>query len=119
MSNYITISTVGVLPEKVDLSAAFANIAEKIIVFLDGQIRQVLPDSPDLIVFPELCDRAAEMPYSQLMDFYVSCSPILLEFMCAQAKENRCYIAYPTIEFDRRKNRKYNCCHLIDRTGRG
>lgn len=118
MSNYITVSTIGVLPEKVDLSASFAGIAEKMMAFLDGQIRQVLPDSPDLIVLPEVCGRVADMPYEQLMDFCASCGHLLLNFMCAQAKENHCYIAYPTIEFDTHKNRKYNCCHLIDRSGK-
>jgi len=40
-----------------DPSAPIQTVLETVIDYLRGQIAQVLPDKPDLIVLPEMCDR--------------------------------------------------------------
>lgn len=43
---------------------------EKIKLFLKQKIEQVLPDKPDLIIFPECCNRVDAFNPQQRYEFY-------------------------------------------------
>jgi predicted amidohydrolase len=69
---------------------------ERMIEFWRQRIAAVLPDKPDLIVLPELCDRYGGMTPDEYKAYYAVRGDRVLDFMRRTAKENACYIAYPT-----------------------
>lgn len=75
-----------------------------------SKIRMVLPDQPDLILLPELCDRTGKTENYAKRDFLG-----VPESIRAVAKQNRCYIAYPTITAP--DGRWRNCVVMVDRNG--
>ena len=57
MSQYVKISSIGARPIEMDVNIASKTAVNKMIAHWHKEIDQVLPDSPDLIVLPEVCDR--------------------------------------------------------------
>ena len=62
MARYITISTIGARPPRVESSKDAGAAAEIMAQHLVARIEQVLPDQPDLIVLPEMCDLPTNYP---------------------------------------------------------
>ena len=59
---------------------------------ITAQIKMVLPDKPDLIVMPELCDRVGTSAY------YATVATMgVPDYIRQIAADNHCYIAYPTM----------------------
>ena len=82
------------------------------------QINKVLPDKPDLLVLPELCDRPKVNSISQgkQMEIIKSGNSKFLEYLQDVAKTNKIYIAYPGYRTDAEGNLR-NSNSIIDRNG--
>ncbi len=94
------------------------EITRKSIDQWSTQINKVLPDHPDLIVLPEVCDR----PDVKLLSLFKRKELIegqngeFLERLRQIALEHKTYIAYPTYCRDNFGNLR-NSLHVIDRQG--
>ena len=60
------------------------------------KLDKVLPDRPDVIVLPELCDVPPCWRQKKLKEYLAARGTRVQEFVAAVARENRCYIAYAT-----------------------
>lgn len=67
---------------------------DKMIAHWQREIEQVLPDTPDLIVLPEACDRFPAMNQEERLSYYRFRGNKIRDFFCGIARENHCYIAY-------------------------
>jgi len=81
-----------------------------------GKLNQVLPDRPDLIVLPEVCDMPRSYTGERLKAYYRHRGDGILELMCQIAQQNNCYIAYPRI-WEAEDGTWRNTVHLIGRNG--
>jgi len=82
------------------------------------QINKVLPDKPDLLVLPELCDRPKvnSISLDKQMEIIKSGNTKFLEYLQDVAKTNKIYIAYPGYRTDADGNLR-NSNSIIDRNG--
>lgn len=84
--------------------------------FWRGQIKQVLPDRPDLILLPEACDRFSDHTPQEQTAYYRARGNQIRDFLAQTAKENHCYIAYAAVRaMDDGSWR--NSIQLLDRNG--
>ncbi len=109
-ANYITVATIGTVPvldEHQDPQA----LVNQVMDFWQKELDQVLPDKPDLIVLPEVCDLSLagddylRVRKNQVRDFFASV-----------ARNNHCYIAYGTKRQDD-EGLWWNSCIMLDRNG--
>ena len=96
MSKYVTVGAIGApMP---DVSALphnnFSAYEKAIKEVLKKRIEDLLPYSPDLIVFPECSNRPGIMTRSESRDFYLYLGDRFLEYMKGIALENGVNIAY-------------------------
>ena len=54
-ANYITVATIGAVPS-LDKNQDPQMLVDQVIAFWKQELKQVIPDKPDLIVLPEVCD---------------------------------------------------------------
>ncbi len=107
---YVTVATIGNTPSAIK-SENKQEIVDHVINFWEKELKQVLPDKPDLIVLPEFCDLSGEgeeylgVRKNQVLDFFASV-----------AKNNKCYIAFGTQRRDKDGFWR-NSCVLLDRNG--
>ena len=94
MSNYVKISLLGpdflLLDPEGDSKLNYKYMKEH----WETQLDFVLPDKPDLIILPEVCDRPWEFPHEPKMEFYKVRGNDFFDMLKKKAKENHCYIAY-------------------------
>lgn len=95
MSKLVKIATIGAPYLKVDESLAYSDVWERLKAHLTEQINQVLPDSPDLIVLPEMCDIPDH--YKKTNDFVDFRGRDNIDFFGGIARENNCNISFSTI----------------------
>jgi apolipoprotein N-acyltransferase len=109
-SKYVTVATIGSSPD-LDRDQDPQKLVKQVIAFWDRELKQVLPDKPDLIVLPEGCDLSGagaayrKVRKNQIQDFFSSV-----------ARANHCYIAYGTVR-DEKEGIARNSCVLIGRNG--
>ena len=109
-SNYITVATIGNAPS-LDESQYPQKIVDQVIKFWQKELKQVLPDKPDLVVLPEFCDMSgAENDYLRVRKNQV------LDYFASVAKSNHCYIAFGTKREDS-EGLWRNSCIILDRNG--
>lgn len=107
---YVTVATIGNTPSSIK-SDNKQEIVDHVIKFWDRELKQVLPDKPDLIVLPEFCDLSGEgEEYLKVRKDQV------LDFFSSVAKSNKCYIFFGTQLKDDNGNWR-NSCVVIDRNG--
>jgi len=96
MSNYVRISTVAPrrLREKPERDQA---AVDRMIAFWREELNQVLPDQPDLILLPEVCDSYAGPSIAALLPYYQLRGDQVLRFFADTAREHNCYIAYSAV----------------------
>lgn len=110
-AKFITVATIGNVPNP-ERTQDPGKLVSQVIEFWQKELDQVLPDKPDLIVLPELCDLSgAGEEYLKVRKNQV------LDFFSSKAKANRCYIAFGM------KREESNCtwrnsCILLDREGK-
>lgn len=116
MANRIRISTLGAAPLSVDGNATSKDIVHQMLAYWDAKLQQVLPDQPDLIVLPEMCDHPKNVSNERELEYYQQKKESLFDFFANQAQNNNCYIIYPTIRNLEGHSRR-NSCMVIDRQG--
>ena len=98
MSRYVKIASVSLSPiytyEK-DLPNG-VTMTDTILGLLEREIQPVLWDKPDLIVLPEYCDLLYGGIIEDSRRLCAENGDRILNYLQNLAKENRCYIAYPT-----------------------
>lgn len=96
MAHYVKISTIGAGYLTGNPGTGQAAV-DRAIEFWKGELNQVLPDHPDLIVIPEACDHyPAHSPEERLAYYRVRRNQIR-DFFADTARTHRCHIAYPAI----------------------
>ena len=116
MARKVKISTIGFPYLPLDASLPHSEIWDKMKEYLTKQIKQVLPDRPDLIVLPEVCDLPDHHPPSLYDAFLNYRGNDNINFFGRIAKENHCNISFSTIS---RGNGDYffNSTYLLNRNG--
>lgn len=112
----IVVSTIGCDYQEVGETGDLSQALELVKSHLLGKLQQVLPDRPDLIVLPEVCDMPRSYTGERLQAYYRHRGDEILELMCGIARENSCYIAYPRI-WEAEGGTWRNTVHLIGRDG--
>ncbi|AHF92920.1 nitrilase [Opitutaceae bacterium TAV5] len=78
------------------LSEDCGRLAEVMAAHWEREIAGVLPDRPDLIVLPEMCDRFAHTPPALLEKIRPVMLTHMTRLLSRLARENRCYIVHAT-----------------------
>jgi hypothetical protein len=114
----VKIATIGGVPSfSLDKSKGSQNFVDKIIVFWKNEINQVLPDKPDLILLPELCDIPAGLQPAEWREYLRVRNTQITDQFSLIAKTNHCYIAFGTMHIDKEGNLR-NSGVLLDRNGK-
>jgi hypothetical protein len=107
---YVTVATIGNVPPAMT-SENKQEMVNHVISFWEKELKQVLPDKPDLIVLPEFCDFSGEGD-----DYLRVRKNQVLEYFSSAAKKNHCYIAFGMKREDK-DGLWRNSCVVIDRKG--
>ena len=91
---FITIATIGSSPATISADAKPQDVVERMIAHWRRKFSQVLPDKPDLIVVPEVCDRPSGFSSEKLHDYYKVRKDQIQKFFAETARQNNCYIVY-------------------------
>ncbi|WP_407272019.1 carbon-nitrogen hydrolase family protein [Radiobacillus sp. PE A8.2] len=110
------ISTLSMKYHSLDPNRSFEEGVDDMITYLRGEIDQVLPDQPDLIVLPENCDMPINFPKADRREFYKVRGNRILDWLSDVAKEHNCYIAYSATRY-MGEDTWLNSTQLIDRQG--
>ncbi|MCX8082303.1 MAG: carbon-nitrogen hydrolase family protein [bacterium] len=116
MARYVRISNISSGYTSVDLSSNYQSIINQIKKHLDALIQEVLPDRPDLIVLPEVCDWPSNLPQEKIMEYYKERGTQILDYFREIARNNNCYITYPAVMEDENGIWR-NSTRIIDRDG--
>ena len=116
MARYVRIASVPFTIPDISEKPKDQHLSDFMVGVIKEHINEVLPDKPDLILLPELCDRPLGMSIEEVRDFYTERGDRTLRGLCDIARENNCYIAAGIARDDEKENR-YNSCVMIDRHG--
>lgn len=106
----VTVATIGNVPSAIK-SENKQEIVNHVIAFWEKELKQVLPDKPDLIVLPEFCDLSDEG------DEYLRVRKNqILDYFSTVAKGNNCYIAFG-MKREETEGLWRNSCVILDRHG--
>lgn len=98
MSKNVRVSVLGrQRPFTVNLDNGFTKAVDEMIESLKREIELVLPEKPDLIVLPEVCDRPLNLPGNDRKQYYLERGVKVLDFYRDIAKNNSCNIAYSSV----------------------
>ncbi len=112
----VKVATIGVATPFRDIKD-MDKVAEDVKSFWTAQIRQVLPDQPDLIVLPEFFDVPGGYNDAKTFREYARVKgEKTRDFLGQIARENRCYIVYGTVLLDKAGLLR-NAAVLLDRNG--
>lgn len=116
-SNPVKVATIGGRPSfSFDPAKGKQASVIQLIEFWKREINQVLPDKPDLILLPELCDVPFGLPATEWKDYLRVRQNQISDFFARLAKANRCYVAYGTLRIDE-KGFLRNSAVLLNRNG--
>lgn len=114
--NNVKIATIGAVSPHFDADMTPQQMVDGMIKFWDAELNQVLPDKPDLIVLPEVCDRPGGMTPEQRIAYYAVQKDQLLDYFRSIARANQCYIAYGPMR-DIGGGHWRNSCVILGRDG--
>jgi len=99
MARYVKISTVG--SPLIHVDEALSNREARTFVedYLTKQIGQVLPDRPDLILLPEMCDVPRSYDLPRRLEYIRERGDANIRFFADIAVENNCNIAFCTYRY--------------------
>ncbi|NMB98171.1 MAG: carbon-nitrogen hydrolase family protein, partial [Clostridiaceae bacterium] len=98
MSRYVKVSVLGRKGAfSVDVNNGYTKAVDEMLGCLQKEIDLVLPDKPDLVVLPEVCDRPENLPTSCRKEYYLERGTRVLDFYRKIARDNNCNIAYSAI----------------------
>jgi predicted amidohydrolase len=95
-ARYVKIATIGARAPQFDVQSSPQQMVDGMIEFWQNQLKQVLPDKPDLIVLPEACDRPAGLNTEVQFKYFQVRKGQIMDYFRQVAKENHCYIAFGT-----------------------
>ncbi len=118
MARRVKVSSVGKQPPLFPREEKVSGdlLVEQMVAFWQGQIAQVLPDRPDLIVLPEMADRYFSTPRELLPAYRRALGDVFLEEMRSIARTNNCYVTYGTAR-EASDGSYRNAALMIDRNG--
>ncbi|NQX58044.1 carbon-nitrogen hydrolase family protein [Paenibacillus qinlingensis] len=118
MAKYVTISCLGPKPLVIEAEVPAQEVVGRMIQHWQRQLDQVLPDLPDLIILPEVCDRPdpGKFPREQRLAYYRVRQNQIRDFLASIAKQHSCYITYPA-HIEAEDGSWRNAMQLIDREG--
>ncbi len=95
-ARYVKIATIGARAPQFDVPTSPQEMVDGMIEFWKNQLKQVLPDQPDLILLPEACDRPRGLDIKTQFEYFKVRKDQMKDFFRKVSKENHCYIAYGT-----------------------
>ncbi|MFD0669947.1 carbon-nitrogen hydrolase family protein [Cohnella sp. GCM10027633] len=119
MANRVTISCLGPRPLAIEAGTPPREAIDRMIRHWADQLEKVLPDRPDLIVLPEVCDRPDPLgfPLEEQHAYFRARGSQVRDYLADVAKRHRCYIAYPALS-ESADGGWLNEMQMIDRVGR-
>jgi hypothetical protein len=114
MARHLTISAFSLIPTP---PAPGRDVLDHMIEFWKKQIQRVLPDRPDLIVLPEICDRCDDaIDRAEYLAYCDHRGSRFRDALADIARKHRTFITCPTLR--RADDRTWrNSVELIDRNG--
>ncbi len=117
-SRPVKVATIGGIPSfSFDRSKGSQEYIDRIIVFWKNEINQVLPDKPDLILLPEVCDIPTNLKVGEWKEYLTTRNTQVTDQFALIAKANHCYIAFGTMRIDEEGNFR-NSAILMNRDGK-
>jgi len=119
MARYLTVSAIGGRVPSVGAEPSTSAVVDAAVSYWKSRIAEVLPDRPDLIALPEVCDRPEGIALDdreRLSRFVDERGDAVLEQLARIARENRCYITYPAARRASDGTLR-NSIRLVDRAG--
>ena len=118
MARHVRISTIGAQQYTIEKIRSNQDAVDKMIAHWQKEMDQVLPDKPDLIVLPEVCDRPANFNAApdKAMAYRKVRGQQVHDFMAGIARKHHCYIAFSTLR-ELKDGTWRNAMILIDRKG--
>lgn len=113
----VKIATIGAGSPHLDKSFTYQQMVDRMILFLQNELNQVLPDHPDLIVLPEACDRPAGLNIKEQFEYFRVRGNQVQNLLATVARENHCYIAFGMKHKDNEETWR-NSCIILDRSGK-
>lgn len=120
MANYVKLSAIGASePDFSFLPKNFAVYEREMKEILKRQMDEVLPNKPDLIVFPECANRYVPNTRTGLKEYYKYLGDSMVEFLKPLAVDNNTNIAYSAVRYTGIEEKKpfRNSTVYIDRRG--
>ena len=100
-SKFVRVATIGGRPSfSFDKSKGSQSSVDQLIAFWKSQIDQVLPDKPDLILLPELCDVPDNLQPEGWKEYLRVRKDQITDLFASIARVNHCYIAFGTLRTD-------------------
>ena len=117
-AKFVKVATIGGRPSfSFDKSSGSQRSVDRLIAFWKNQIDQVLPDKPDLILLPELCDVPNNIQSVDWRTYLQVRNTQITDLFALIAKTNHCYIAFGTLRIDDKGNLR-NSGVLLNREGK-
>ncbi len=116
MANYVKISTICAGTISSDGLSGQAAV-DKMIEYWITKLQQVLPEQPDLIVLPEVCDRFNDISGDDKLAYYQVRGNQVRDMLSKTAREHKCYIAYSAARQVEDGSWR-NSTQMIDRNGK-
>ena len=116
MSRYVRVASVPITIPNISAKPEGMHLSDFMIGVIREHLSGVLPDKPDLILLPEVCDRPHGMSTEDVRAFYDERGDRTVMGLAEIARENNCYIAAGVVR-DAEDGNRYNSCVMIDRGG--
>ncbi len=116
MANRITVSALSPAPPRAERGMGEETALRRMIDHWSRALDEVLPDRPDFIVLPEMCDRYEGHGREQAVAYYHHRGTRIVEFFEGVARENRCCIACSALR-EMPDGSWRNSTQVIDRSG--
>jgi predicted amidohydrolase len=116
MARRVKISTIGAIPPTTSPGTDDQTLVDNMIKFWRQQLEQVLPDQPDLIVLPEMCDRYRGLARARNRQYFQARGERILDFFREIARASNCYLAYSSAR-EAKDGTWRNSTLIIDRIG--
>ena len=116
MANRVKLSTFACRPPQLPVDTPPADVAQAMIDFWKDKLDSVLPDRPDLILLPEMCDRPQGWTSDGTAAYFEARENRLFDFFRSVAAKNRCYVAYSSA-LRASDGRFRNATAVLDREG--
>lgn len=95
MANRIRVSAVGADYLKEAPPGGMRRAVAAAVEYWRGRLAQVLPDRPDLILVPEMCDTFFSLSRGKRAAYHRARGNRVRDLFAQTARENSCYVVYP------------------------